>query len=122
MRRKGSARGDEHLEFDETVAMDTAEANIGALGSKLGTNPQKSALRKELAEKISAALSEIPASHREILLLREVEGMSYEDLAKILKIPKGTVMSRLFHARLKMQKILGSYVELDESSAGVGKE
>ena len=98
------------------------EANIGALGSRLGTNPQKSALRKELADKITAALEQIPEAHRKILLLREVEGMSYEDLARTLDVPKGTVMSRLFHARLKMQKILNEYVELDEAKAGVGGE
>jgi len=122
LRKKGSARGDDHVEFDESVRMDVSEANIGALGSRLGTNPQKSALRKELADKISAALQQIPDAHRQILLLREVEGMSYEELARTLQIPKGTVMSRLFHARLKMQKILNEYVELDEAKAGVGSE
>jgi RNA polymerase sigma-70 factor (ECF subfamily) len=120
MRKKGHGRED--VEFDEAVAHDTAEANIGALGSRLGTNPQKSALRKELADKILSALEQVPPKHREILLLREIEGMSYEDLARTLDIPKGTVMSRLFHARLKMQKILSGYLELDEAKAGVGSE
>ena len=122
MRRKGSARGDEHVEFDESVRLDTSEANLGSLGTRLGTNPQKSALRRELADKIAQAFQHIPETHREILLLREVEGMSYEDLARTLDIPKGTVMSRLFHARLKMQKILSEYLELEESKSGVGNE
>ncbi len=121
IRRKGTAKGD-HVEFDETVAMDSAEANIGALGSRLGTNPQKSALRKELAEKIQEALQQVPEKHRAILLLREVEGLSYEDLARTLEIPKGTVMSRLFHARAKVQKILSEYLELDEAKSGIGNE
>lgn len=121
MRRKGTAKGD-HVEFDETQAQDTSEANLGALGSKLGTNPQKSVLRRELAEKIQEALQQVPEKHREILLLREVEGMSYEDLARTLEIPKGTVMSRLFHARLKVQKLLNEYLELDEARNGVGTE
>jgi RNA polymerase sigma-70 factor, ECF subfamily len=120
MRKKGNARED--VEFDETIAHDTAEANIGALGTMLGTNPQKSALRKELADKILAALEQVPPKHREILLLREIEGMSYEDLSRTLEIPKGTVMSRLFHARLKVQKVLNEYLELDEAKSGVGKE
>lgn len=120
MRKKGSARED--VEFDEAVAHDTAEANIGALGSRLGTNPQKSALRKELADKILSALEQVPPKHREILLLREIEGMSYEELSRTLEIPKGTVMSRLFHARLKVQKVLNEYLELDEAKSGVGKE
>jgi RNA polymerase sigma-70 factor (ECF subfamily) len=121
MRRKGTSKGDQ-VEFDETIQLDTTEANLGALGSKLGTNPQKAALRKELAEKIQAALQEVPEKHRAILLLRELEGMSYEDLARTLDIPKGTVMSRLFHARLKVQKVLSEYLDLDEAKSGVGTE
>ncbi len=120
IRKKGNGRN--HVEFDETVRMEAAEANIGALGSRLGTNPQKSALRKELAEKIQEALQEVPEKHRAILLLREVEGLSYEDLARTLEIPKGTVMSRLFHARAKVQKILSAYLELDEAKSGLGNE
>jgi RNA polymerase sigma-70 factor, ECF subfamily len=121
MRRKGSSGG-QMEEFDESVATDLGEARIGALGSRLGTNPQKSALRRELAEKIQEALASVPEKHRAILLLREVEGMSYEDLSRTLDIPKGTVMSRLFHARAKVQKILSEYLELDEAKSGVGSE
>jgi RNA polymerase sigma-70 factor (ECF subfamily) len=120
--RKRAGAGGEAVEFDETLPMDVSEANIGALGSRLGTNPQKSALRRELAEKIQEALAAVPEKHRAILLLREVEGMSYEDLSRTLDIPKGTVMSRLFHARSKVQKILSQYLELDEAKSGVGSE
>jgi RNA polymerase sigma-70 factor (ECF subfamily) len=121
MRRKNAAGG-ETEEFDESVSTDLSEARIGALGSRLGTNPQKSALRRELAEKIQEALAAVPEKHRAILLLREIEGMSYEDLSRTLDIPKGTVMSRLFHARAKVQKILSEYLELDEAKSGVGSE
>jgi RNA polymerase sigma-70 factor, ECF subfamily len=121
LRRRGATKA-EHVEFDENVQLDTPEANIGALGSRLGTNPQKSLLRKELAEKIEEALQEVPEKHRAILLLREIEGMSYEDLARTLGIPKGTVMSRLFHARAKVQQILSDYMKLDESKSGLGGE
>jgi RNA polymerase sigma-70 factor (ECF subfamily) len=120
--RKRAGSGGEPVEFDETMHMDVSEANIGALGSRLGTNPQKSALRRELAEKIQEALAAVPEKHRAILLLREMEGMSYEDLSRTLDIPKGTVMSRLFHARAKVQKILREYLELDEAKSGVGVE
>lgn len=120
--RKRAGAGGEAVEFDETMPMDVSQANIGALGSRLGTNPQKSALRRELAEKIQEALAAVPEKHRAILLLREIEGMSYEDLSRTLDIPKGTVMSRLFHARAKVQKILSEYLELDEAKSGVGNE
>lgn len=121
LRRRPGSKG-EHVELDENLQMDSPEANIGALGSRLGTNPQKSLLRKELASKIEEALQEVPEKHRAILLLREVEGMTYDDLARTLEIPKGTVMSRLFHARAKIQKILSKYLELDESKSGIGNE
>jgi RNA polymerase sigma-70 factor (ECF subfamily) len=112
----------ESVEYDETVRHEEdAGAEGGVRSSRLGTNPQKSALRRELAEKIEEALTQIPEKHREILLLREVEGMSYEDLAKVLKIPKGTVMSRLFHARAKMQRILEGYLSGDRPEFGVGE-
>ncbi|MBM7113184.1 RNA polymerase sigma factor [[Archangium] primigenium] len=120
IRRRGTAGGPME-EFDESMT-DLSETRIGALGSRLGTNPQKSALRRELAEKIQEALATVPEKHRAILLLREVEGMSYEDLSRTLDIPKGTVMSRLFHARAKVQKILSEYLELDEAKSGVGSE
>ncbi len=121
IRRRGGGRL-EMVEFDETLQLDSPDAHIGALGSRLGTNPQKSALRRELAEKIQEALEQVPEKHRAILLLREVEGLSYEELATTLEIPKGTVMSRLFHARAKVQKLLSEYLELDEAKSGVGTE
>ena len=117
-----SRRG-ETVEFDEKVAQDEAElGEAGFLSTQLGTNPQKSALRRELAEKMTEALQQIPEKHREILLLREVEGMSYEDLSRVLEIPKGTVMSRLFHARAKMQKLLEEYLGGDRPEFGIGEE
>ncbi len=121
IRKRGGTQRDD-VEFDEGVAHDFAEAKIGALGTQLGTNPQKAALRRELADKIQDALQELPEKHRAILLLREIDGLSYEQIAETLKIPKGTVMSRLFHARAKAQKILSEYLELDESKSGVGSE
>lgn len=114
-RSKGEA-----VEYDETLAQEELTGELGVLGTRLGSNPQKATLRRELAAKIEEALAQIPEKHREILVLRELEGMSYEDLSKVLQIPKGTVMSRLFHARVKMQKILGGYLEGDDPEQGLG--
>jgi RNA polymerase sigma-70 factor, ECF subfamily len=75
--------------------------------------PQRQALNEELRGKIEEALAELSENHRSILLLREVDGLSYEELAKVLGIRKGTVMSRLFHARLKMQNKLREYLGED---------
>lgn len=112
--RKRNAAGGDADAFDEATQSEYAESSVGILGTRLGTNPQKSVLRRELAEKIEEALAQVPEKHRAILLLRELEGMSYEDLAETLKIPKGTVMSRLFHARAKLQKLLSEYMKLGD--------
>ena len=105
IRRRGAMRTDS-VEFDERIGHDLAEANLGAVSSQLGSNPEKSVLQRELGDKIQEALEQIPEKHRAILLLRELDGLSYEELAQVLEIPKGTVMSRLFHARAKVQKLL----------------
>ena len=54
---------------------------------------------------IRQALEQLPADLRTVLWLREVEGYSYDELAKILKIPTGTVRSRLHSARQQLRKI-----------------
>lgn len=76
-----------------------------------GADPGKTHSRKELAAKLQSALATLPPYHQQVILLREVEGLSYEEIATIMKVPKGTIMSRLFHARRKMQSALAEYVE-----------
>jgi RNA polymerase sigma-70 factor (ECF subfamily) len=113
------------VEYSEEMSDDSsaeAQAGVGVLSSRLGTNPQRSALRRELAEKMEEALAQLPEKHRAILVLREVDGLSYEELAQVFEIPKGTVMSRLFHARTKMQEILGVYLEGDGPHAVVNED
>jgi RNA polymerase sigma-70 factor (ECF subfamily) len=97
--------------LEDVREADLEAASDGVLAAALDANPQRGVLRRELHGKITEALGRIPVAHREILVLREVEGLSYEELAKELGIPKGTVMSRLFHARKKMQALLGEYAE-----------
>ena len=54
------------------------------------------------------ALDQLPAEHREAIVLREIEGMSYKEMAQVTGSPIGTVMSRLARARRKLQKALGA--------------
>lgn len=84
--------------------------------------PQRQALNEELRARMEEALQGLSENHRAILLLREVEGLSYEELAKVLGIRKGTVMSRLFHARLKMQNKLREYLGEDAPEEGPEEE
>ena len=81
-------------------------------------SPQKAMLRGELSQELQRALATLSENHRAILLLREVDGLSYEELAESLGVPKGTVMSRLFHARHKMQVALKEYLGEDAPMFG----
>lgn len=69
--------------------------------------PREMAWRAELSDLWKDALEQISADHRAVLLLREWDGLSYDEIAEILKVEVGTVMSRLFYARKKMAEILG---------------
>ena len=100
-------------DFDDTVRKDDVAGDGTNLPRVEGENPSKTTVRKELSGRIEAALATLPEYHRAVIILREVEGMSYEEMAKVLKVPKGTIMSRLFHARRKMQEQLAPYLEGD---------
>ena len=62
--------------------------------------------RAELRAAVARAITALPDAARETLILREVEGLSYSEIAEALDIPKGTVMSRLHYARRRVQELL----------------
>ncbi|MBN2494392.1 MAG: sigma-70 family RNA polymerase sigma factor [Deltaproteobacteria bacterium] len=72
----------------------------------LDSDPHEAYQRKEMAERIGRAFESLSEKHRAVLILREVEGQSYEEIARVLRIHKGTVMSRLHHARKNFQRAL----------------
>jgi RNA polymerase sigma-70 factor (ECF subfamily) len=57
----------------------------------------------EIARRLRAAIAELTPEHRAVILLREVDGLSYEEISRVLQCPKGTVMSRLHYARRQLQ-------------------
>lgn len=84
------------LKATHTVALDLEEAVEVPSGQ---ATPEAILIDRSQQETLQAALDEIPAPYREILLLCEVEEMSYKEIAEVLAIPIGTVMSRLSRAR-----------------------
>jgi RNA polymerase sigma-70 factor, ECF subfamily len=60
--------------------------------------------QKELQERVQRCIDSLEEPHREVLVLRDIEGLSYEAIADILKIPDGTIKSRLFRARDALRK------------------
>lgn len=65
--------------------------------------PDRQVEQAEIRVRFEEALEQLSAEHRMILVLREVEGLSYEEIAKTMKCRKGTVMSRLYYARKAIQ-------------------
>jgi RNA polymerase sigma-70 factor (ECF subfamily) len=68
--------------------------------------PAQDAERAELKTKIDEALERLSPDHRAVILLKEVEGLKYNEIAEAIGCSIGTVMSRLFHARRNLQKYL----------------
>jgi RNA polymerase sigma-70 factor (ECF subfamily) len=100
-------RSDRHVAWEDGGA---AEVGAGAplppevVGVRFA--PAASAMRGELRERIIEAIGRLPDGPRETLLMREVDGLSYREIAEAQGIPKGTVMSRLHYARKQLQSWL----------------
>jgi RNA polymerase sigma-70 factor (ECF subfamily) len=71
-----------------------------------GESPDASMVQGELRAKIAAALGKISPEHREVVLLKDVQGLSYKEIAEVMSCEMGTVMSRLYYARQKLQTLL----------------
>ena len=71
--------------------------------------PEELASSRELGDALERAIASLPEYHRAVILLREVEGMAYEEIAKVLGCSVGTVMSRLHYARGKLKEALKSH-------------
>ena len=84
--------------FNEEV--ETHDAPTGVLG------PDASVEARELGDAITTALEALPFKHRTAFVLREFDGLSYEEMAQVMECNIGTVMSRLHHARKKLQNSL----------------
>ena len=84
-------------------------------------NPEQEVLDKIGDEGVLRALEDLPVEFRQVELLADVEGFSYREIADILNIPIGTVMSRLYRARRRLQKVLWQEAqELGYGAAGAG--
>ena len=73
--------------------------------------PDINLLNKELNKKIFEAVDKLPEKQKKAVILREVEDLSYNEIAEIMSCTVGTVMSRLYYAREKLREILKPYVE-----------
>lgn len=86
---------------------DSAERHIGAPEAVEENDPRQDLERDEKKARFERAIAALPPKHRSVLALREVQGLSYDEIAANLGIARGTVMSRLFHARRLLAQKLG---------------
>jgi len=101
-------RSQRHVEWDET-APGEVDPGTGDAANELyreRSGPAGSLARAELRGIVAGAIEQLPDDARQTLLLREVEGLSYAEIAECLGVPKGTVMSRLHHARRRVRELL----------------
>ncbi|CEK13976.1 RNA polymerase sigma factor [Chthonomonas calidirosea] len=77
-------------------------------------NPQEALHKEELGRQIEEALSHLAPHHREVVILHELHGLTYTEVAKVLQIPVGTVKSRLSNAFRQLRELLRDYVEDEE--------
>jgi RNA polymerase sigma-70 factor, ECF subfamily len=90
----------------ENVVFDDADDAWQDLAAPSADEPPAIAMRKADKAQINAAIASLPVVYREALVLRELEDLSYADIARIAEIPMGTVMSRLSRARELMRAAL----------------
>ena len=100
-----------------TFSLDALEEETGGQGLPFpDTNPlpDEDLGRGEIREKVADALRKLPPRYREAVVLRDVEGMSYEEVGQILGIPGGTVRSRINRARLMLKERLKPFLTLED--------
>ncbi len=81
------------------VELEDAEFIDGGIYVQNNDTPEHELLREELAQVVSKALAQLPDEIRQAITLREMEGLSYEEIAEVMNSPVGTVRSRIFRAR-----------------------
>jgi RNA polymerase sigma factor (sigma-70 family) len=92
------------LIVEDLEAIETAQASWGDSGAE---TPETALIAKADATCLQQAIAALPAAHRETMILRDVQGLSYREIAEVTNVPIGTVMSRLARGRDHVIKSIG---------------
>ena len=90
----------------ERLFLDDSDDSVHEIAAPAADEPPAVAMRKADRLQINQAIAALPVAYREVLVLRELEDLSYNEIARIADIPVGTVMSRLARARGLMREAL----------------
>ncbi len=97
-------------EFDDAVEMRNIEPG-SATAPKAELLPDEKMEHAEIRKRIDAALEKLSPEHRAVIVMKEIDGLQYNEIAEALECSLGTVMSRLFYARKKLQTLLKDVYE-----------
>ena len=88
---------------DDLAATENANAAVAtSAGGRYDTNPEAELIAKADAARLEAAITALPPQFRDTLVLRDIQGLDYREIAAVTEVPVGTVMSRLARARQRL--------------------
>jgi RNA polymerase sigma-70 factor (ECF subfamily) len=111
------ARRERPLEEEDPFG---AAAHRGGIDEPLDANPERRLESEELARELDRALMLLSVDQRTVFLLKVVEGMRYQEIAEVLGISEGTVMSRLSRARGRLKEMLAPHLGATARASGAG--
>lgn len=111
IRREKKRKGD--------ISLDDEERDLSYAFIDPAATPQQALEQKELHRAVSVGLGQLSDEHRQILVLREVNGLSYDEIADILDLSPGTVKSRIARARISLAKILRKTGNFSDPSSSI---
>lgn len=97
----------------KTASLDDRKSLVGDEPMDGQPTAESGMMQQERAELVHAALGELSLEYRQIMVLREVDGLRYDEIAEILDLPVGTVRSRLFRARMEMKELLAPRLHIE---------
>ena len=100
------------LEYRRKKRLDCVpyEEELGLAATSRREDPEQAAAMIELSDEVEKALEKLSPVHRDVILLHELQGLTYGECAEILGVPVGTVKSRLSNAFSRMRQLMGTYV------------
>jgi len=118
-------KSDREVEWNDESAVGVLDASELA-ASPAGRDADREAPdvaieRSEIRQAVARAINALPEDARRTIQLREIDGLSYKEIAEVMGIPKGTVMSRLHYARQRLRELLQE-AGIDPTAAGDGTE